>query len=396
MNPYLADLELYPFEKMEALKRDLVSSSNRPHVSLALGEPKHLPPTFVVDSLQDREQLIAGLSAYPKTRGNLELRDAIATWHDRRYGINLNPELEILPVNGTREGLFSFGQAILSGTPGKLTAFPNPFYQIYEGAALLRGAKPYYIPSTQKPVFQEVPDAVWQNTELLYICTPNNPSGHTLTPEDFEFLIHRALEQNFVIVSDECYSEIYYDESQPPLGLLESAVACGNLDFQNCVAFNSLSKRSNLPGLRSGFVAGDKVLLQQYYNYRTYHGCAMPEHVQHASAFAWGEEEHVVANRAVYREKFDATRPILEDTLDIEQPQGGFYFWPELPMDDQEFARQLYVRENITVLPGSYLARSGETTNPGLNRIRIALVAPLDECVDSVRRLCDTLSSLCH
>ena len=394
MNPYLKNLEQYPFERLDTLKSCLEPKTTQPHISLALGEPKHDPPESVVYLLSSREMVIQGLSSYPTTRGTLELRQAISDWNLKRYDISLDPDTQVLPVNGTREALFSFGQAVLSGKEGSRVVFPNPFYQIYEGAALLRGARPYLIPNTEAPIYQEVPNEIWEQTELVYICSPNNPSGHVMDSEDLSFLIHQALEYDFVIASDECYSEIYYDENHPPNGLLEVARSVGNPEFTNCVAFNSLSKRSNLPGLRSGFVAGDKALLAQYYQYRTYHGCAMSTHSQAASKWAWSDEAHVVENRAIYREKFRATRKILEQTLDIHQPEGGFYYWPLLPVDDQEFAAQLYVHENITVLPGSYLGRSFGAGNPGLNRVRLALVAPLEECINAITRLCEFLQKV--
>lgn len=389
MNPHLQKLQPYPFERLDQLKRGLKAQSTHKHISLALGEPKHNPPAFVVDALAEKPRLIKGLNSYPATRGTQELRESIAGWLNRRYSIKIDPVSEILPVNGTREGLFSFGQAMLSGIDSAVTVMPNPFYQIYEGASLLRGVQPYFVPSGDRPRYEEVPEEIWERAELVYTCSPNNPTGYVLTLDDQHLLIEKALKHDFTIAADECYSEIYYDDSAVPPGLLQAASEMGNSEYSNCVSFNSLSKRSNLPGLRSGFVAGDRRLLEKFYDYRTYHGCAMPLFAQEVSSLAWDDEQHVIENRALYREKFDTVRPMVSKLFNIGQPSGAFFFWLPLPMDDEKFTEQLFVEENITVLPGSYLARSVNNENPGSNRIRVALVATLEECVHGIRRLCE-------
>lgn len=388
MNPYLTKLQPYPFERLNALKEGIEPTTNSPHVSLALGEPKHSPPQFVIDCLTDSNVLHQGLTSYPPTRGGSPLREAIASWLKRRYYINIDPETSVLPLNGTREGLFSLGQAVLSGANDTVVVLPNPFYQIYEGAGFLRGTKPYYVPATERPEFEAVPESVWEQTELVYVCSPGNPTGYVVDREQLAFLIGKAQEHDFVLASDECYSEIYTSEDKPPPGLLEIAADLGLTKFTKCVAFNSLSKRSNCPGMRSGFIAGDPLIIEQYYHYRTYHGCAMPVHTQKASELAWSDEQHVVANRAVYRSKFDATAQLMADTFGTSVPDGAFYYWPDLDMDDELFALELFRSENITVLPGKYLGRSFQSENPGANRVRIALVAPLQDCTDAIERLC--------
>ena len=386
MNFHIDRLQPYPFERLNVLKDGITPKTNQTHVALSIGEPKHAPPEFIIEALRREDALLEGLSAYPPTRGSDALRGAIAAWIGRRFGVELDPATAVLPVNGTREALFSFGQAMLSGRPGARVLMPNPFYQIYEGAALLKGAEPYYVPATGVPEFERVPEAVWQETELVYLCNPGNPSGAVMSEEWLVRLVERAHEYDFVIAADECYSEIYHDEAAPPVGLLTAAARAG-LGVARCVAFNSLSKRSSLPGLRSGYAAGDPALMARYYDYRTYHGCAMPVHVAAASLLAWNDETHVVANRAAYRAKFDAVAPVLNPAFGLQIPPGGFYFWPETPGDDCEFTRALFEQENITVLPGSYLGREQDGVNPGAGRIRIALVAPLEECVEAAERL---------
>lgn len=391
MNPHLDALQAYPFERLDALKAGVEPVSGTPHVPLQIGEPKHAPPDFVVESLRDGDVLATGLAAYPPTRGGDALRTAIAEWLARRYGASVDPAHQILPVNGTREALFSFGQAILSGSNSARVVMPNPFYQIYEGAALLRGAAPCYAPCAPSgiPDFDLIDDATWRATELVYICSPGNPSGAVIRIRELQRLIERAHQFDFVIASDECYSEIYRDEAVPPVGLLQAAAAMGNETFQRCLVFNSLSKRSNLPGLRSGFAAGDADIIDRYYLYRTYHGCAMPEHVQAASALAWRDETHVRENRARYREKFEVTHPVLAGAMDVDLPEASFYLWPQTPVDDETFARELYAAENITVMPGTYLGRRHDGVNAGENRIRIALVDDLATCAEAVRRIRD-------
>ena len=401
MNPWLDALLPYPFERLDALKRGVVPATSAPHAALQIGEPKHAPPAFVREVLEDPDTLRAGLQTYPPTRGGAPLRAAAADWLGRRFGVRVDAETQVLPVNGTREALFSFGQAILSGASSSLVLLPNPCYQTYEGAALLRGATPHYVPcrgADQLPDLDAVEDAVWQAAELVYICSPGNPTGAVLPEDTLRRLVERAHRFDFVVAADECYSEIYADEDAPPPGLLQAAAAAmGDTDFTRCVVFHSLSKRSNLPGLRSGFVAGDAAVLERYYLYRTYHGCAMPAHVQAASFLAWGDETHVRANRAAYREKFDATLPILEDILPVARPEAAFYLWPEVPGDggrgrgehgsDEAFARALFAQQNVTVMPGTYLGRGQGEANPGAGRVRMALVGETAACVEAAERI---------
>ena len=388
MNPYLLDLQPYPFERLNALLDGLTPNPARRRVALSIGEPKHAAPDFVVRMLTDAHQVRRGLATYPPTRGSAEVRAAIAAWIRRRFGVDLDPDTQVLPVNGTREALFSFGQVVLSGKPGARVLMPNPFYQIYEGAALLRGAKPYFVPATEVPDFDAVPAEVWPDVELVYLCNPGNPSGAVIAEDALVALIERAREYDFVIAADECYSEIYRDETTPPVGLLQAAANAG-LGSARCVAFNSLSKRSNLPGLRSGFVAGDADLIASFYDYRTYHGCAMPALVAEASALAWADEAHVAANRVVYRAKFDAVHPILSMRLEVAMPAAAFYLWPRLPVDGERFAAALFEQEHIVVLPGSYLGRDQDGRNPGAERVRIALVAPIEDCVAAAERVAE-------
>ena len=396
MNPFLDRLEDYPFERLAALLAGIAPPAGYPPVMLSIGEPKHAPPEFVVKLLSDPGSLSRDLAGYPATRGSAELREAIAGWLTRRFRVRVDPETEVLPVSGTREALFSFGQAALSGEPGALAVLPNPFYQIYEGAALLRGARPYFVNCTAangyRPDYEAVPESVWRRCELVYLCSPGNPTGTSLGLETFARLLDLAERHDFLIASDECYSEIYPDESVPPVGLLEAAAATGRERFERCVVFHSLSKRSSLPGLRSGFVAGDAGVLAAYYRYRTYEGCALPNHVQHASTAAWRDEDHVIANRAAYRRKLAAVTPILREVLALEQPEGGFYHWVRTPEDDRDFARALFAERNITVLPGSYLAREAHGSNPGSGHVRVAWVAPEDQCVAAARTLAEWLA----
>ena len=387
MNPYLETLNQYPFERLNHLKNGLVTRSKEQHISLALGEPKHSPPNFLLENLTDNEIVKKGLMSYPTTRGSEELRNAISLWLKFRFGADVSPDHQILPASGTREALFSFGQAILSGNSDSYVVLPNPFYQIYEGATLLRGALPYYVDSNAVPEFDDVEESIWAKCELVYICSPGNPSGRAIPKEDLKHLIELAQRHKFVIAADECYSELYYNENHPPVGLLEVATEMGLHEFDNCVVFHSLSKRSNCPGLRSGFIAGDAKILSKYYDYRTYEGCAVPLHVQHVSAMAWSDENHVIQNRAAYREKFEVTKPILKRIFDVSTPDGGFYYWPEIETDDVAFAKELFINENITVLPGQYLGRNFKGDNPGKNHIRIALVAEKEECVSAIERL---------
>ncbi|HLF96915.1 MAG TPA: succinyldiaminopimelate transaminase [Methylococcaceae bacterium] len=398
MNPDLHKLQPYPFEKLARLKQGATPPEALAHVNLSIGEPQHPTPHFIGEALIAH---LHGLSKYPTTKGIPELRQSIARWLENRFALpegGIDPERGVLPVNGTREALFAFAQCVVDRAMRPLVVMPNPFYQIYEGAALLAGAEPYFLNATREtgylPDFDAVPDSVWQRCQLLYVCSPANPSGSVLDLAGFRRLIELAEKHDFVIASDECYSELYADEAAPPSGLLQAARMMGNTDFRRCVAFHSLSKRSNAPGLRSGFVAGDAAVLEKFLLYRTYHGCAMSLAVQHASLAAWQDEHHVLANRAAYREKFAAVHAILGDVLDLSIPPAGFYFWIETPIDDTEFARRLYAAHNVTVLPGSFLSREAHGLNPGQNHIRLALVAELDECVEAAERIKSFIQSL--
>lgn len=396
MNPYLEKLQPYPFEKLAQLKGDVQAPRDKSPITLAIGEPQHPTPHFITEAVIAH---LHGLVNYPATRGLLELRIAIAEWLAKRFQIPvLDADKQILPVNGTREALFSFAQCVIDPNRRPLVLMPNPFYQIYEGAALLAGAEPYYLNSLPEnhflADFEAVPEAIWRRCQLLYLCSPGNPTGAVIPPPILERLISLAERFNFVIASDECYSEIYLDESQPPPGLLQVAYGMGNDAFKNCIVFHSLSKRSNAPGLRSGFVAGDAAILQRYYRYRTYHGCSMPLHTQHASRLAWQDEAHVRENRAHYREKFKVVCEILKEALAPAIPPAGFYLWPQIPLEDTEFTRRLFAREHVTVLPGRFLSRESGGVDPGRNRVRIALVEPLMECAEAANRIKSFLQSL--
>jgi N-succinyldiaminopimelate aminotransferase len=392
MNPDLQQLHPYPFEKLAKLKGAVTAPEGLPHIALSIGEPKHLPPQFVLDTLANN---LSRLANYPTTKGLPELREAISHWAESRFNLragSLDAEHQVLPVNGTREALFAFAQAVVDRSqPQPLVVSPNPFYQIYEGAALLAGALPHFLNCTPDnhfiPDFAAVAPEVWQRCQLLYICTPGNPTGAVINSAQLQQLIALADQYDFVIASDECYSELYFDEDQPPAGLLQACAEIGRHDFARCVVFHSLSKRSNLPGLRSGFVAGDARILQKFLLYRTYHGCAMPVPTQLASIAAWQDEAHVVANRDSYCAKFAAVLDILDGVLPVAKPDAGFYLWPKTPIDDETFAQQLFAQQNVTVLPGSYLARDSENSNPGENYVRMALVASLEECVSAAQRI---------
>ncbi|MBV1877581.1 MAG: succinyldiaminopimelate transaminase [Pseudomonadales bacterium] len=394
MNNRLGLLKPYPFEQLNALLSDVKANENMPFISLALGEPKHPAADFLIELLTDETFIRQGIGTYPPTKGLLALREAIANFIQQRFKLgsySLDPETQILPVGGSREALFAFAQVVINDQIESITLLPNPFYQIYEGAALLAGSKPVFIPCTEQsnflPDFDQVDKETWQQCQLIYICTPGNPSGAILDIEALQKLIQLSDEYNFVIASDECYSEIYADESNPPPGLLQAAAAMGRADFKNCIAFNSLSKRSNLPGLRSGYVAGEAALIKKFLLYRTYHGSAMPVHNQHLSIAAWNDEAHVIANRKLYREKYSAVLSILQPVWPMQKPQGSFYLWPQTPVADTKFAQQLLRHTNIKVLPGRYLSRTVNQQNPGQNRIRMALVATLTECVEAAERI---------
>ncbi|HUL14201.1 MAG TPA: succinyldiaminopimelate transaminase [Methylococcaceae bacterium] len=398
MNPNLQKLQPYPFEKLARLKQGLQAPSDKPHIALSIGEPQHPTPHFISEALIAH---LHGLTNYPATRGIPKLRQTIAQWLSNRFRLpisTVDPERHILPVAGTREALFSFAQCVVDAGEKPLVLMPNPFYQIYEGAALLAGAEPHFLNATREtgylPDFDAVPDSIWARCKLLYICSPGNPSGAVINAATQEKLVRLAERFGFVIASDECYCELYADEANPPPGLLQTAHAMGNADFKNCVVFHSLSKRSNAPGLRSGFVAGDAEILGKYLLYRTYHGCAMSLPVQHASIAAWRDEAHVKENRAIYRKKFAAVHEILSEVLDVAMPPAGFYLWPRTPIAGETFARDLFADQNVTVLPGSYLSRESGGVDPGRDHVRLALVAPLEECVEAALRIKEFVQSL--
>jgi N-succinyldiaminopimelate aminotransferase len=398
MHPRLALLQPYPFERLGALKRGCVPPADKPHIALSIGEPRHEPPSFVAQTLIAH---LHGLSNYPTTRGSDELRQAIVDWVTARFALpagSLTGDQHVLPVTGTREALFAFAQVVVDSSAKPLVLLPNPFYQIYEGAALLAGAEPYYLNTFEEngymPDFDAVPDEAWQRCQLLYLCSPGNPSGAVMDLATLQHVIELADRHDFVIASDECYSELYFDEHQPPAGLLQAAAAMGRTDYARCIVFHSLSKRSNLPGMRSGFVAGDADIIRGFFQYRTYHGCSMPPHHQAASTSAWRDEQHVRTNRDLYREKFAAVLDILRPVLDVKPPQASFYLWPLTPIDDERFTRELYAQQNVTVLPGSYLSRTAQGQNPGAGRVRMALVAELEECIEAARRIREFVQSL--
>jgi N-succinyldiaminopimelate aminotransferase len=401
MNPFLQQLHPYPFEKLAVLKQGIAPPANKAHIAMSIGEPKHPTPEFIQHALIKN---LPGLTLYPSTKGLVELRETIAAWIARRFAIpaaDINAESQILPVNGSREALFSFVQAVIDPGNKPVVIMPNPFYQIYEGAALLAGAEPYYLNTLPEhgylPDFDAVPEAIWKRCQLLFICSPGNPTGTVLDYACHVKLLELANKYDFIVASDECYTELYDDETQPPQGLLQSAYQAGYTDFRHCMVFQSLSKRSNAPGLRSGFAAGHAGLMGQYLKYRTYHGCAMSVPVQYASISAWQDEKHVYDNRQLYREKFTAFIDILADVCTISRPPASFYIWLQTrsavggsspkPMSDTEFAQKLFAEQNLTVLPGSYLSREAAGVNPGADHVRIALVAPMDECVEAAQRI---------
>ncbi|WP_198265958.1 succinyldiaminopimelate transaminase [sulfur-oxidizing endosymbiont of Gigantopelta aegis] len=393
MNPALELLKPYPFEKLAELKKNINPNGQLKHIALSIGEPKHEPPGFVFDAIKNN---FNGLAQYPSTRGMPALRQTLASWIERRFKLNenqLDPETQVLPVNGTREALFSFAQAVIDRKErDPLVVMPNPFYQIYEGAAILAGATPYFVNACERtyflPDFDNIPTNIWKHCQLLYICSPGNPSGEVIDKSSMQKLIRIAHQYDFIIASDECYSELYREEHRPPPGLLEAANDMGVSDFKNLVAFNSLSKRSNVPGLRSGYIAGDAEIIKKFLLYRTYHGSAMPITTQYASIACWQDENHVLANRDAYREKYKAFIEILNPVIEIHAPPASFYIWLKVPCgDDEKFAAKLFQDQNITVLPGSYLSRKTGQANPGLGYARIALVAPLEECIEAANRI---------
>jgi len=400
MNPGFARLAAYPFERLAILKQGLVPPAGLHHIPLSIGEPRHDAPAFVVQTLRDA---LGELGSYPATRGLPELRNAAARWMERRFSLpagSVDGEQHVLPVNGTREALFAFVQAVVDSRrpgPAPVVAMPNPGYQIYEGAALLAGAEPLYLDTTAAngflPDLDAVPVEVWQRCQLLFLCSPANPVGAVMSVDYLRHALELAERHDFIIASDECYADLYDDEAAPPPSLLAAAAAMGNGAYRRCLSFHSLSKRSSLPGLRSGFVAGDAALIKPFLLYRTYHGCAMPIPTQKASVAAWSEDGHVLANRALYRAKYDQVLPVLQPVIDATRPAGGFYLWLPVGGDDEAFTAELFATQNITVVPGSYLARDTGAGNPGAGFIRLSLVASVDECVQAAGRIRDFILS---
>jgi len=393
MNPLLAKLQPYPFERLRQLFSGVTPNAAFKPISLGIGEPKHPTPAFIKEALSSS---LGALAAYPATAGEPKLRESFTGWLQRRYDLKLDPATQVLPVNGTREALFALTQTVIdpTKTPSPIVLSPNPFYQIYEGSALLAGAEPRYVPSLPSRNFavdwDSVTDDVWQRTQLVFVCSPGNPTGAVMPLDEWKKLFELSDRYGFVIAADECYSEIYFRD-EPPLGGLEAAAKLGRKDFRNLIALTSLSKRSNVPGMRSGFVAGDAAIIKSFLLYRTYHGSAMSGTVAAASIAAWNDEAHVVENRAMYRAKFAAVTPMLETVLDVRLPDASFYLWAGIPAswqgDDEAFARALYAQYNVTVLPGSYLARDVGGANPGRGRIRMALVADTAECTEAAQRI---------
>ncbi|MDO9404497.1 MAG: succinyldiaminopimelate transaminase [Polaromonas sp.] len=398
MNPLLNRLQPYPFERLRQLHAGVTPNPALRPISLGIGEPKHATPELIKTALIDS---LKGLATYPATAGDPKLREAMAGWMQRRYGLSLDPGTQILPVNGSREALFALAQTVIDPTrPGATVICPNPFYQIYEGAALLAGADTWFAPSDPARNFgvdwAAVPADVWTKTQLLFVCSPGNPTGAVMSLDEWKLLFELSDRYGFVIASDECYSEIYFRD-EPPLGGLEAAARLGRHDFKNLIALTSLSKRSNVPGLRSGFVAGDAALIKPFLLYRTYHGSAMSPVVQAASIAAWNDEQHVVDNRAMYRDKFAAVTPMLSAVMDVALPDAGFYLWAGIPASfggsDTEFSRRLLALYNVVVLPGSYLARDARGHNPGAGRVRMALVAETAECAEAAQRIVQFIQS---
>ncbi len=395
-HPYLALLQPYPFEKLRQLFANVEANPAYAAISLGIGEPKHPTPELIKQAITAN---LSGLASYPATAGSVELRLAITNWLQRRYGLQgLDPATQVLPVNGSREALFSLAQTVINpqvdGTLKPLVLCPNPFYQIYEGAALLSGAEPYFANSDPSrnfaPDFDSIPEAIWQRIQLAYICSPGNPTGAVLNLDDWRKLFELSDRYGFVIAADECYSEIYF-QAEAPLGGLQAAQALGRNDFKRLIMLSSLSKRSNVPGMRSGFVAGDAEIMKKFLLYRTYHGSAMCPSFQAASVVAWNDEQHVIENRTQYQQKFAEVTPVLAEVLDVKLPDAAFYLWAKIPeqygLSDTEFARLLYQRYHVTVLPGSFLAREAHGINPGANRIRMALVAEVAECLEAAQRI---------
>jgi N-succinyldiaminopimelate aminotransferase len=395
MNPHLEALQPYPFERLARLKAGVAPPAQLKHIALSIGEPRHAPPPFVLEALRRH---LDQLDSYPSTLGLPALRAACSAWATRRYALregSLDPDTMVLPVNGTREALFAFVQAAIDSRQPGLVVMPNPCYQIYEGATLLAGAEPYYLETRAADAYQPdlaaVPEAVWRRCQLLILCSPGNPTGAVLPLQFLRRALDLAERYDFIVASDECYADIYLDEAAPPAGLLEAAESQGRSAYERCVVFHSLSKRSSLPGLRSGFVAGNAQLLQGFLRYRTYHGCAMPLPTQLASTAAWRDDVHAAENRRLYQEKFARVLPLLAPLMSVARPQGAFYLWSALREDDERFARELFAQQHLTVLPGSYLGRDAGHGNPGARHVRISLVPGLEECVEAAGRLRDFL-----
>ena len=398
MNPNNQRLHPYPFEKLAKLKAGVAENLALRHIPLSIGEPRHAPPAFVLDKLVEN---LATVAQYPLTKGSDALREAIVQWLSNRFQLQnsaIDQAKHVIPVNGTREALFAFAQAVIDPSKNPLVLAPNPFYQIYEGAAILAGAEIQYLNTTAAnnytPDLNTIPAETWKRCQLIYLCSPGNPTGKVFDEAYLTNLLDLADKYDFIVASDECYSEIYPDENNPPPGLLEVAYKTGRENFSRCVVFHSLSKRSNLPGLRSGFVAGDEKVLANFLKYRTYHGCAMPMPTQLASVAAWNDEVHVKNNRAMYRSKFEAVLKIVQPVLDIQQPDASFYLWPKIPINDELFAQKLFAEQNVTVLPGSYLSRISNGINAGENHIRIALVADINQCIDAANRIKQFIENL--
>ncbi|MCK9201842.1 MAG: succinyldiaminopimelate transaminase [Gallionella sp.] len=396
MNPDLQKLQPYPFQKLAALFGEVKPNPDYRPISLSIGEPKHATPQFIKDALTTG---LDGLANYPTTAGSDALRGAVANWLGTRYGIPApDAKTQVLPVNGSREALFAFAQAVVDRSkPDPVVVSPNPFYQIYEGAALLAGAVPHFLNTLPEDGFAmdyaQLPEEIWQRTQLIYVCSPGNPNGHVMSQQEWNTLFEMSDRYGFVIASDECYSEIYFGEDKP-LGALQAARQLGRNDYKNLVVFSSLSKRSNVPGMRSGFVAGDAAIIGKFTLYRTYHGCAMNPAIQAASIAAWNDEAHVAENRRLYAEKFEQVVGILKPVLPVALPDAGFYLWVRTPISDTAFAQALYRDYNVTVLPGSYLAREARGVNPGANFVRLALVANTEETVEAAQRIARFVSSL--
>lgn len=391
MNPRLDLLHTYPFEKLARLKAGVEPPKELPHIAMSIGEPQHEPPAFVLETLR---QNLHRLGSYPATIGLVELRSSAARWLERRFQLGadkVNPETMVLPVNGTREALFAFVQSVVGKKTRPVVAMPNPFYQIYEGASLLAGAEPYFLNTSARngyvPDLDAVPAEIWDRCEVLFLCNPGNPAGATANLKYLGHALELAEKHNFVVAADECYAEIYLDESAPPPSFLQACLAAGRDRFQRCAVFHSLSKRSSVPGLRSGFVAGDPAILSRFLLYRTYHGSAMPVPTQLASVAAWDEDAHAAQNRRLYQEKFARVLPVLAPVLEVSRPDGAFYLWPDVGEDDEQFTRDLFAEQNLTLLPGSYLAREFNGENPGRRRVRISLTAAAEQCVLAAERI---------